>query len=477
MTEVNKQVYERVPLIDSKEEPPTFYVYALVLCVCISGFLFGYDTGIISGALQPLEMDFIMSTQQKEWIVGSTTFGAIFGGFFAGMPLIVCASIIFIMGSLLLALASSYITLISGRLVVGVGVGIASMITPVYITTMNTLIVTLGQVIAYIVNIIYADTRQGWRIMFGLGACPALIQLIMLPWMPESPRRMVARNDVVGARRVLKKIYPIAEDEVIEDEIRSIQKDVIESTKGKYSDFKQSQYARPLLIACILQAAQQLSGFNTAMYYAATILKMAGFRNHQDSTTVALIVAITNMVFTFIAVLIIDRVGRRRILILTMLSMIVCLIALGASFAIQQGGLIPRQEDCAAYTCARCVLDDRCDWSEDNIITLCLLLSLGAYVGSYALGLGYVPWVIQSEIFTLNLRGKANGIATAVNWTGNLIVSSTFLSTTNVLSAAGTFWLYATISLVLWIILVRILPETSGKSLEELSVLFTNSIN
>lgn len=172
-------------------------------------------------------------------------------------------------------------------------------------------------------------------------------------------------------------------------------------------------------IACMLQAAQQFSGFNTAMYYAATILRMAGFRSHQDSTTVAIIVSATNMVFTIVAVIVIDRAGRRRMLIITMLIMAAGLIALGATFAAQQG-FITAQDDCSAYTthCARCVMDDKCGWSisqdkcmlleglgsdlyesrtgcpprgNDTAITAMLILFLIIYVAGYALGLGYAP--------------------------------------------------------------------------------------
>lgn len=239
----------------------------------------------------------------------------------------------------------------------------------------------------------------------------------------------------------------------------------------------------------MLQAAQQLSGFNTAMYYAATILQMAGFKDHKNSTLVALIVAITNMVFTMIAVIIIDKSGRRRILIVTMLLMIISLFVLGGSFAVQQEGFIPKQNSCDLYVhhCSRCLLDERCGWSmeqntclelgsnmtelniglecplkrTDGIITFVLLFSLTSYVASYALGLGYVPWIIQSELFTLSLRGKANGIATATNWICNLMVASTFLSMTNALSTAGTFWLYTLISIILWLSIIRWLPEVN----------------
>ncbi|KAL7315678.1 hypothetical protein PS15m_004864 [Mucor circinelloides] len=459
-----------------------------------------------------------MSTRQKEWIVGATTLGAIFGGFFAGLlsdrfgrkPLVLCAAAIFIVGSVLLTFAMSYAVLLSGRLVVGLGVGIASMIIPVYISevapksfrgqlaTLNTLVITFGQVMAYVVNIVYSQKPSGWRYMFGVGAIPAIIQLVIMPFMPESPRRMVATNNLAEAKRTLQKIYGASvSDRFIDQEIETIQEDMLQSSLGTYRDFLLRQNLKPLLIACMLQAAQQLSGFNTAMYYAATILQMAGFQDHQNSTVVALIVAVTNMVFTMIAVALIDKTGRRRILVMTMLSMIVCLFALGGSFAVQQGGFIPRQDACEDYTshCSRCTLDDRCGWSTDQntcvplssammlsttcpekatdgLITFILLFSLTAYVASYATGLGYIPWIIQSELFTLSLRGKANGIATATNWVCNLIVASTFLSMTNALSAAGTFWLYAVISILLWIGIVKWLPETSGKSLEDINALF-----
>ncbi|KAI8048432.1 general substrate transporter [Thamnidium elegans] len=520
---VNKKHYERIPSLgESSEEVPvsiekgTFFVYYLVFCVCIGGFLFGFDTGVISGALQPMQKDFFMSTRQKELVVSATTFGAIFSGFFAGLLLVLCAASIFIVGSLLLALATSYSMLLVGRLVVGFGVGIASMIIPVYVSevapksfrgqlaTLNTLVITFGQVMAYVVNIIYSETESGWRYMFGIGAIPAIIQLIIMPFMPESPRFMIAKNEIAHAKSTLQKIYgPTVSDQFIDHEIETIQQDMLQAKRGTYRDFLEAQNLKPLLIACVLQAAQQLSGFNTAMYYAATILQMAGFRDHQNSTLVALVVAVTNMVFTMVAVVIIDKTGRRRILIITMICMIISLFILGGSFAIQQEGFIPKQGLCQGYTthCARCILDDRCGWSidtslcvslvghnatdilgltlaeastcpiksTDGLVTTVLLLSLTCYVASYALGLGYVPWVIQSEIFSLSLRGKANGIATAVNWTCNLIVASTFLSMTNVLTAAGTFWFYGSISVLLWILIVKWVPETSGKSLEDIS--------
>jgi SP family myo-inositol transporter-like MFS transporter 13 len=243
-------------------------------------------------------------------------------------------------------------------------------------------------------------------------------------------------------------------------------------------------------LACALQAAQQLSGFNCAMYYAATILHMAGFRSNSSSTYFSIVVSATNCVFTGVALSIIDKVGRRRILIYSMIAMIIGLFALGGAFAGQQG-FMTQQADCVDYAtnCARCLQDDRCAWSSSqsicaattalapsdiyqsstgcppqanqNALTGILFTALVVYVAGYALGLGNVPWLMQSELFPLSIRGKANGIATAVNWSCNLVISTSFLSMTNGVSAAGTFWFYAGLSIVLWIFVLFEVPEVS----------------
>ncbi|KAI7854843.1 general substrate transporter [Circinella umbellata] len=515
---------ESVHSYDDIEQVGTasLYTYILVTCICVGGFLFGYDTGVISGALQPLQDDFHMTTIDKELVVGGTTFGAIFGGFFTGLlsdrfgrkPLIMISCLMFIAGALLLALPKSYGVLLFGRLVVGVGVGMSSLLVPVYIsevspkqirgrlTTLNTLVVTFGQVIAYVINIAFSNVPNGWRYMFGLAGIPALIQLLVMPFLPESPRRMVIVGKPDQAKAALRRVYgDSVSDKFLDREIATIQEEVELTRSSTYKDFKKRENYHPLFIACILQAAQQFSGFNTAMYYAATILRMAGFRDHQNSTTVAIIVSATNMVFTGVAIGLIDRVGRRRMLVVTILIMVAGLIALGGTFAAQQG-FITKQDLCSGYTthCARCVNDDNCGWSisqdvcmplgvlgdtdlyqsstgcppqsSDKTITGVLLTFLIVYVAGYALGLGYAPWVLQSEIFPIALRGKGTGVATGVNWICNLIISITYLSMIDAMTAAGTFWFYAGISLIFWVLIYFYVPETAKLSLEEMNVIF-----
>ncbi|KAI8056359.1 general substrate transporter [Thamnidium elegans] len=520
----HEEIYEPHEEISDESEmtgKASPFVYLLVICVCVGGFLFGYDTGVISGAMTLLHDEFEMTNTMKELVVGGTTFGAIFGGFGAGVVsdrfgrkiLVIVSSVIFIAGALILALAPNYGVLLFGRVVVGLAVGIASMIVPVYVselspkhirgrlTTLNTLVITFGQVMAYVMNIAFATVPEGWRYMFGVAGIPALFQFVIMPFLPESPRRLIAIGKIDEAKSAIRKVYgDSVTDTFIDREVKMIDDDIHVCRSGSFKDFLHRDNFMPLIIACILQAAQQLSGFNAAMYYAATILQMAGFKSNEGATSVAIIVAATNMVFTAIAITVIDKVGRRKMLLFTMLGMIAGLIALGATFAAQQG-FVTKQDFCDAYSgnCARCVLDYDCGWSasqnicipqkgnledlfqsttgcpaqsQDKAITGVLLTFLVIYVASYALGLGYIPWLAQAEMFPMSIRGKANGVATAVNWICNLAISTSFLSLTDAVTTAGTFWFYAGLSIVLWLMLIRLMPETAGKSLEEIHEYF-----
>ncbi|RCH99340.1 myo-inositol transporter, partial [Rhizopus stolonifer] len=467
-----KQSYDSISFPEAPIRDPipslTPFVYSLVLSVCLGGFLFGYDTGVISGALIPLEKEFIMTTRQKEFVVGGTTFGAIFGGLFAGtMSDKFGASSIFIIGSTLLAFAPSYNVLLSGRFVVGLGVGMASMIIPVYISeispknfrgrlsALNNIIITFGQVVAYVINLTFAQTEGGWRYMFGIGALPAIAQLLIMPFMPESPRQLVVNHQIGAAKHTFQKIYGSSiSNEFLDREIKAIQQDMENTSLGRYRDFLKPRNFRPLLIACLLQCAQQLCGFNTVMYYAATILRMANFK---DPTTSALTVAITNLLFTIVAIFFIDKVGRRSILVTTMFCMIVCLFALAGSFYMQKEWLSVKDAS-DNYSGIPGAFIQAC-FDKTATIPALLIISMTLYVAAYASGLGCIPWIVQGELFNLRLRGKANGIATTTNWVCNLLAASTFLSMVNALTLTGTFWFYGFLSIFLWYFIVKLMPE------------------
>ncbi|KAF9578730.1 myo-inositol transporter [Lunasporangiospora selenospora] len=487
------------------EGSPTKFLYLLITCLAIGGFLFGYDTGVIAGALLPIKEEFGLSSQQQEFVVGGRK------------PVTLLASVIFVVGAALMTFAHHYWLLLLGRVVVGVGVGLAALVVPLYIgelapsayrgrlVTMNVLLITGGQLVAYLVSSALTDVTNGWRWMMAISALPALLQLVTLPFLPESPRFLVKKGDVEGAAAVLRRCMGLSADEdnaFIAKEVDSIRESLELSHKTRYRDLLRKDLRRPLIIACGMQAWQQLSGFNTAMYYSATILKMAGFPNAKSATLFSLLIAGTNMVMTMVAIKIIDRVGRRKILLVTIIGMITGLVVLGVAF-IKIVGFTVKQDECVQYgsNCAACLTDDRCYFQDEANICqdmgwdgsgkrpvysgVCpnrsqgimagswvALASLVFYVASYGLGLGNAPWLIQSELFPLDIRGKATGMATACNFTGNLIISLTFLTLTQRITATGTFWLYAGILVIAWLFVYYLVPETAGLNLEAIQELF-----
>ncbi|KAF9373975.1 myo-inositol transporter [Podila verticillata] len=507
-----------------EDSSPSRFLYLLITVLAIGGFLFGYDTGVIAGALLPIKEEFGLSSQQQEFVVGGTTLGAIIGGLLAGAlsdivgrkPVTLLSSIIFVVGAALMTFAHHYWLLLLGRVVVGVGVGLAALVVPLYIgelapsayrgrlVTMNVLLITGGQLVAYLVSSALTDVTDGWRWMMAISALPAILQLVTLPFLPESPRYLIKKGDIPAAEAVLRRCMGIsdANDAYIAKEVDAIRESLELSHKTRYKDLLRKSLRRPLIIACGLQLWQQLSGFNTAMYYSATILKMAGFPNAKSATLFSLLIAGTNMLMTMVAIKIIDRVGRRKILLVTIVGMVAGLIVLGVAF-IMISGFTVKQDECVQYNdnCAACLTDDRCyfqdatntcqdmGWNGEGKRPLydgvcpnrtqgikagswLALASLVFYVASYGLGLGNAPWLIQSELFPLDIRGKATGMATACNFAGNLVISLTFLTLTQRITATGTFWLYAGILVIAWLFIYYLVPETAGLNLEDIQELF-----
>ncbi|GES78629.1 proton myo-inositol cotransporter-like [Rhizophagus clarus] len=434
----------------------TLYVYFIAIVVAIGGFLFGYDTGVISSAMLLLEQEFTMTALQKGIIVGAVTLGAVFGGAVAGYlsdlvgrwATSMFAALTFLGGAIVLSVAYTYSLLVVGRLIIG------------------------GKI-----------EFGGWRLMFGVSGLPPLIQLFFMPIIPESPRFLIKKGKDEEAKSLL--------------EIGIIHESIAEDETGSYKQLFHYPNLRPLIIACGLQAIQQVSGFDTAMYYGGTIMKMAGFVNIKDAIIFSLVVSLTNFLMTGVALYIIDGVGRRKILIYTVFATILGLFLLGLGFYFTTG-FTPKQLNCIDYgnKCGACLLDDRCGFSKRDggtclprntkstaasigkvnffspinenkqendddgfykncpslkpIYTWFTLVSLVIYVMAYALGLGHAPWLIQSEIFPLNVRGRATGIGTATNWLFNLVISVSFLPLTELITTTGTFWLYAIFMIFSW---------------------------
>ncbi|KAL2685945.1 general substrate transporter [Phyllosticta citricarpa] len=453
-------------LDESKIVSPGTFIWALTFSAGVSGLLFGYDLfALIASPVTGILAD--------AW---------------GRKRVILIADVLFVVGALWQALTSTVWGMIWGRSIVGIAVGSASFVVPLYISELapspfrgrlvvvSSLFITGGQVVAYVIGWIFSMQAHGWKWIVGLGALPAAIQFVTLGFMPETPRWLVKANRKDHARRVLKKVYGVnqdSKDRLVEALLRRVEKEVLEEeeaassrrnpdlpTKGLrakiaavndgFAELTVGGNKRALIIACMLQGVQQACGFNVLMYFSASIFAMMGF---DSPTLTSLSIAVTNFAFTLVAFHSIDRVGRRRILLLSIPFMIVGLAMCSVSFNFLD---LPEQETGAAAA----------SQTQGGMWAIIILISMVIYVAGYAVGLGNVPWQ-QSELFPLSVRSLGSALATATNWGTNFVVGLTFLPLMDGLSPAGTFALYAAVCVAAWATVHRIYPETAGMSLEE----------
>jgi sugar porter (SP) family MFS transporter len=422
----------------------------------LAGLLFGYDTGVISGAILFVRKDFLLSTFQEEVVVAAVLLGAVAGAAFGGKladvlgrrKLLIQVAILFIIGAIGTALAPTPTWLAIGRVVVGVAIGIASFTAPLYISevsppairgklvSLNQLMITLGIVVSYLADYGLAD-KEAWRWMFGLAAIPALILLIGLLFVPESPRWLMSRSQDDQARAVLQRIR---ESDDVSSELAEIKADLSLQESG-WRELLNPSLRLPLIIGIGLAIFQQFTGINTVIYYAPTIFQLAGLHSASAAILATVGVGVVNVLLTIVALRLLDRVGRRPLLLYGLVGMVISLGVLGAAFLFA---------------------------SSSSVVAWLAVISLALYVACFAIGLGPVFWLLISEIYPLKIRGRAMGVATMMNWGSNLIVALTFLSLLHSLGRSATFWLYAVIGIVAWFFVYRLVPETKGRTLEQI---------
>ncbi|XP_066523233.1 solute carrier family 2 member 13b isoform X2 [Hoplias malabaricus] len=371
------------------------FVYVLAAFSALGGFLFGYDTGVVSGALLLLKQELKLTALWQELLVSSTVFSAalaaLFGGFltaaFGRRPCILLASFIFLVGGVILGLAPSKEVLLLGRLTVGVGIGLASMTVPVYIAevspphlrgqlvTINTLFITGAQFIASVVDGVFSYLSYGgWRYMLGLSVVPAVLQFVGFLFLPESPRWLLQKGQSEKAREVLTKIR--ATDNVDEEynSIKTIIEEEEKESRGGLVLWRILTCAptrRALIVGCGLQMFQQLSGINTVMYYSATILQMAGVRDEKMAIWLAAATAFTNFLFTLVGVWLVERLGRRKLTLCSITGTAISLSVLAMGFLLSAQASPPvtihpsnpssLNSSCTHYGfCEHCMLDPNC---------------------------------------------------------------------------------------------------------------------
>lgn len=426
----------------------------------IGGLLFGFDTGVISGALLYLKKDFNANDVAQEWIVSVLLLGAIAGAILSGYLADklsrkwtkVISGVIYVVGALGCAFAVSIPMLIGFRFLLGISVGTASFVAPLYISevspprvrgglvSFNQLAITSGILLAYLVNFAFSGVPDGWRWMLGVAAIPGAALAIGMLTVPRTPRWLVEHGMEDTARDVLKKLRGTDPDADIEKEIN----DVKEAQKKEASTTIRDLWKpniRPLIwIGVGLAVFQQFVGINTVIYYAPTILSNTGL---SDSASIAqtVFVGVTNVVFTIVAVLLLDKVGRRKLLLIGTVGLTVSIIVLGIFFT--------------------------SPWLQHNASYLALV-ALIAYIASFAVGLGPVFWLMISEIYPMGIRSKAMSLATVLNWAANFVVAGTFLTLIALITRQGAFFVFGFIGILAIAFFAWKVPETKDKSLEEL---------
>ena len=440
---------------DAKAAPQPF-VYLATAISALGGMLFGYDIGVISGAILFIKKDFSLSAGVEEVVVGSVLLGSLVGAAVGGIladsfgrrKLLMVTAFVFGLGAIAAALAPDSAWLIAARIVAGAAIGIASFVAPLYISeiapvdirgklvSINQLALTSGIVASYLIDYVFADT-QAWRWMFAMALIPAAAFGFGLMFIPDSPRWLVSRGRAAQARVALTRIRPREE---VEDELRRIQHSVGQQ-QANWSELLSPMLRSAMIVGVGLAIAQQITGINTVIYYAPTIFRLAGLSSASVAILASVGVGVVNVVLTMAAMQLIDRVGRRPLLLVSLAGMALSLFVLGLAFALPQAS-------------------GNLGWIAVG--------SLMIYVGSFAIGLGPVFWLVLSEIYPLHIRGRAMSIGTAVNWSVNLIVALTFLTLTQVLGNAATFWLYGIVSVGAWLFAFFLVPETKGKTLEEI---------
>ncbi|PYI15549.1 myo-inositol transporter [Aspergillus violaceofuscus CBS 115571] len=460
-------------------------IWLIACTVSMGGFLFGYDTGVISAVLVSLGDDLgqTLSTSDQELITSITSGGALVGAVLAGLTsdkygrklAIYVGCTVFFVGTVLQAASFSLAQMVVGRLIVGFGVGEAAMIVPLYIGEMaparyrgrmivfDNICVTFGQLISYALGAAFTNVSQGWRYTIAIGAVPAVALAATMPLCPETPRQLVSHGRDEEAKKVIAQIFPRATNRQVAAKIQVIRHSIEESSvsvadKSLWWQTKQlftvGENLRALITACSVMAVSQLGGFNTLMYYSATLFSLVGFN---QATAVSIVVGATNFIFGFPNFAFIDRFGRRSMLLVTLLGMSLSLVVVAVVFH-----WIPVNSD-LSFSGPR----------EMTWASIVLLVALIIYIAFYSSGVAPISWV-GTEFLPLEVRALGTMVNTVTCWGCNIIISSTFLSMMKGMTPSGAFGFYAGICFLGWLFVVFCYAEVHNMPLESVREIYTD---
>ncbi|KAL0719201.1 hypothetical protein Bca4012_068525 [Brassica carinata] len=481
-----KHVPELGPPVKPKRNK---YAFACAILASMTSILLGYDIGVMSGALIYIKRDFDITDLQVGILAGILNIFSLIGSCAAGKTsdwigrrnTIVFAGAIFFAGAILMGLAPNYAFLMFGRFVAGIGVGYALMIAPVYtaevapassrgfLTSFPEVFINAGIMLGYVSNLAFSKfpLKLGWRFMLGVGSIPSVILAIGVLAMPESPRWLVIQGRLGEAKRVLDKTSDSPSEAALRlEEIKEAagipadcHDDVVQVSRktshgsGVWKELliRPTPAVRRVMIAAMgIHFFQQASGIDAVVLFSPRIFKTAGLKTDHQQLLATVAVGIVKTSFILVATFLIDRVGRRPLLLTSVGGMILSLAALGTSLTI---------------------IDHT-----DKKVTWALVLSIATvmtYVATFSIGAGPITWVYTSEIFPLRLRSQGSSMAVVVNRVTSGVISMTFLLMSKAMTTGGAFYLFGGIATVAWVFFYNFLPETRGRSLEDMDELFS----
>jgi len=438
-------------------------VLLIAIIAATGGLLFGFDTGVISGALPFLKQYWNLSDASIALVTTTVLIGAVIGAITSGKlsdiigrkRMIISNAVIFSVGAIGCAFAPSVTILIIMRIIIGFAIGITSYVVPMYISeisptrsrgalvTLNQLMITIGILVSYITDFILSNDSKmdSWRWMFLVGFIPSLILLIGMFFLPETPRWLISKQRWEEGKKILLKVE---DADMVEQTLENLKKEIqfsSENTSGLKEIFKPWLRA-PLIITIGIFFFQQFSGVNTIIYYSPIIFKMAGIVSNTQSIIPAIIIGVVNVLACLLSVFLLDKVGRRKLYFIGISGMIPSLTLLGACFYFKDalGSSLP----------------------------VFAVLSIVCYIIFIAISLAPLGWLLISEVFPLHVRGIGMSIGSLSHWGFNAIITFTFLKLVHTVGIDFTFWCYALICVIGLVWGYYYIPETKGKSLEEI---------
>ena len=440
----------------------TTYTVVVSFVAAVGGLLFGFDTGVISGAIPFVTTEFSLDMIQQGFAVSNLMIACTVGALVAGpitdrwgrKRVLILAAMLFLVSALLSALPRSFTELVFARFIGGLAVGVASVLSPMYIAeispawirgrlvALNQLAIVVGILVTYFSNWLLVDTGlNNWRYMFAAEGVPSAVFLRALFAIPESPRWLIKCGRIDEARAIFNRIGGADHAEA---EIREVTA-TIKEEKGSVIDLFRPGLRRPMIIAILLALFAHITGIDTIIYYGPTIFLEAGFGEASNALLASVVIGMVNLIFTFVGIAMVDRIGRRLLLLIGFAGMTLSMLTFGYTFG------------------------------KASIGGVLVLLPALTFIASFCLSVGVVIWVYTSEIFPTKIRGTAVSIATMVLWFSNVIIAQAFPWMMSVMGG-GAFYTFGVLSGLAFLFVLLMLPETKGLTLEEIENMWTPGV-